>query len=61
MKKIFALLIGILIYHNCFSEEVWEPSLTYEQLVLKAKAGSPITWAYWEFSFDQEKRVARLI
>ena len=41
MKKLFALLIGILIYHNCFSEEVWEPSLTYEQLVLKAKAGSP--------------------
>ena len=41
MKKIFALLIGILIYHNCFSEEVWKPSLTYEQVVLKAKAGSP--------------------
>ena len=41
MKKIFTLLIGILIYHNCFSEEVWKPSLTYEQVVLKAKAGSP--------------------
>ncbi len=41
MKKIFTLLIGILIYHNCFSEEVWKPSLTYEQVVLKAKEGSP--------------------
>ena len=41
MKKIFTLLIGILIYHNCFSEEVWKPSLTYEQIVLKAKEGSP--------------------
>jgi len=41
MKKIFTLLIGIFIYHNCLSEEVWTPSLTYEQVVLKAKAGSP--------------------
>ena len=41
MKKIFTLLIGIFIYHNCLSEEVWTPSLTYQQVVLKAKAGSP--------------------
>jgi TPR repeat protein len=41
MKKIFTLLIGIFMYHNCFCEEVWTPSLTYDQVVLKAKSGSP--------------------
>lgn len=41
MKKIFTLLIGIFMYHNCFCEEVWTPYLTYDQVVLKAKSGSP--------------------
>jgi TPR repeat protein len=41
MKKIFTLLIGIFMYHNCFCEEVWAPYLTYDQVVLKAKSGSP--------------------
>ena len=41
LKKNFSLFIHLFLCQLCFGQETWSPSLTYDQIALKAKEGSP--------------------
>ena len=40
LKKNFSLFIHLFLCQLCFGQETWSPSLTYDQIALKAKEGS---------------------
>lgn len=41
LKKNFSLIIHLFLCQLCLGQETWSPSLTYDQIALKAKEGSP--------------------
>lgn len=41
LKKNFSLFIHLFLCQLCLGQETWSPSLTYDQIALKAKEGSP--------------------
>ena len=40
LKKNFSLIIHLFLCQLCLGQETWSPSLTYDQIALKAKEGS---------------------
>jgi TPR repeat protein len=41
LKKNISLIIHLVLCQLCLGQETWSPSLTYDQIALKAKEGSP--------------------
>jgi len=41
LKKSFSLFFHLFLCQLCLGQETWSPSLTYDQIALKAKEGSP--------------------
>ena len=41
LKKNFSLITHLFLSQLCLGQETWSPSLTYDQIALKAKEGSP--------------------